>query len=125
MSNYKRVYVEGGSYFFTVVTYRRQPILTHFESRRILRQVVIEVREQYPFKINAWVLLPDHFHCIWTLPEGDADYSKRMGLIKSEFSSRAKSLFYRSEWMNKSRSLSDLRKKEVIFLLKPYKRYGL
>ena len=97
VSNYKRVYVEGGSYFFTVVTYRRQSILTLSESRSILRQIVFDVREQYPFKINAWALLPDHFYCILKLPEDDTDYSKRMGLIKSEFSSQAKSIFYRPE----------------------------
>ena len=44
------------------------------------------VKHQYPFTVEAWVLLPEHLHCIWTLPEGDRDYSKRWGLIKAGFS---------------------------------------
>lgn len=48
------------------------------------------VRETHPFVVEAWVLLPDHMHCIWTLPEGDTGYSKRWGLIKSTFTKGAK-----------------------------------
>ena len=103
MSQYRRVRTLGGSYFFTVVTYRRQRLLIHPDSRRILREVVQEVRREYPFVIDAWVLLPDHTHCVWTLPEGDSDYSKRWGLIKARFSKRANELFKREEWMNKSK----------------------
>jgi putative transposase len=51
-----------------------------------LRQAVRLTRADRPFEINAWVVLPDHMHCIWTLPEGDADFSTRMGAIKSRFS---------------------------------------
>jgi putative transposase len=75
MSNYRRAKTPGGSYFFTVVTYRRQPLLTLAESRVILREMVREARRNHPFTIDAWVLLPEHPHCIWTLPLGDADYS--------------------------------------------------
>jgi putative transposase len=85
-----------------VVTYRRQQLLIHPESRRILREVVQEVRREYPFIIDVWVLLPDHTHCVWTLPEGDSNYSKRWGLIKARFSKQANELFKREEWMNKS-----------------------
>jgi putative transposase len=49
------------------------------------------------------VLLPDHIHCIWTLPENDCDYSKRWGMIKAGFSKRAKHLFHRNEWMSDSK----------------------
>ena len=56
--------MSGGKFFFTVVTYRRRKILTEPESRYILRQVVDEVRRQYPFFVDAWVLLPDHLHCL-------------------------------------------------------------
>ncbi len=104
MSQYHRVRMEGGSYFFTVVTYRRQPLLTQPESRQILREVVQQVRQEYPFVIDAWVLLPEHMHCIWTLPPGDSDYSKRWGLIKAGFSKRARDLFRRDEWMNTSKA---------------------
>jgi len=103
MSNYRRSKTPGACYFFTVVTYKRQQILTKPESRRILRAVISEVKKEYPFKIDAWVLLPEHIHCIWTLPSGDADYSKRWGLIKLRFSTQAKSLFFRPELINKSK----------------------
>jgi len=43
------------------------------------------VRRRYPFHIDAWVVLPDHLHCIWTLPEGDDDFSMRWRLIKQGF----------------------------------------
>lgn len=52
----------------------------------------MEVRASHPFEIEAWVLLPDHIHCIWQLPEGDRDYSMRWGLIKKEFTKRTKGL---------------------------------
>lgn len=104
MSNYRRAGTPGGSYFFTLVTYRRQPLLTEPDSRRILRESIIEVRRELPFRIDAWVLLPEHLHCIWTLPPGDADFSKRWGLIKAEFSKRAGDPFRRAEWINVSKA---------------------
>ena len=76
MSTYKRAR-DGCAYFFTVVTYGRQPILCLDDSRAALRQAIKEVREERPFEAKAWVLLPDHLHCIWELPEGDFDYSVR------------------------------------------------
>ena len=103
MSHYRRARTFGGSYFFTVVTYRRQPLLIHPESRQILREVIQRVQQQYPFVVDAWVLLPDHTHCVWTLPSGDSDYSKRWSLIKSGFSKRAGELFKREDWINKSK----------------------
>lgn len=83
MSNYRRANTAGGCYFFTVVTHQRQPILTHPECRNILRKAIIAIRDQHPFTIDAWVLLPDHIHTIWTLPENDADFSIRWGKIKA------------------------------------------
>lgn len=65
MPNYRRSQTPGGRYFFTVLTYRRRPLLTDPESRRILREVIIDVRREYPFQIDAWVLLPEHLHCVW------------------------------------------------------------
>ena len=103
MSNYKRSKTPGASYFFTVVTYKRQEILTHPESRKILRKIILDVKKEYPFKIDAWVLLPEHIHSIWTLPTGDHDFSKRWGLIKAGFSSHAKTLFHHPEWINNSK----------------------
>ena len=67
----------GGTFFFTVVTYKRRYILTKPESVNILRKVVDEVKLNHPFTIDGWVLLPEHIHCIWSLPENDSDFSKR------------------------------------------------
>ena len=104
MSRYRRAHTPGGTYFFTVVTYRRREILTEPESWTILRQVIKEVKQRYPFTIDAWILLPDHLHSIWTLPSGDNDYPKRWGMIKAGFTKQAKSLFHRQEWMNESKA---------------------
>jgi putative transposase len=89
MPNYRRAR-EGHAYFFTVVTYRRQPILCLPESRDLLREILFKVRGSHPFIIEAWVLLPDHMHCIWRLPQGDMNYSLRWGLIKAEFTKGSK-----------------------------------
>jgi putative transposase len=51
----------------------------------ILRAVVRDVRDRWPFVIDGWVVLPDHLHCIWTLPLGDADFTNRWRLIKAGF----------------------------------------
>jgi putative transposase len=102
MSTYRRISVPGGTYFFTVVTYRRQKFLTEPKSRQILREVIDEVRENHPFTIQAWVLLPDHIHSLWTLPAGDANFSQRWGLIKAKFSQRVKGFLHKEEWQTAS-----------------------
>ena len=84
MPNYRRSLVPGGTFFFTVVTENRQPILLE-PGRTLLRHCVRQCMNKYPFTIEATALLPDHLHAIWTLPEGDAEYSKRWGFIKKEF----------------------------------------
>jgi putative transposase len=103
MPTYIRAKAPGGTFFFTVVTHRRRKILTRPESREILRVVLAEVRREHPFAIDAWVLLPDHLHCLWTLPEGDNDFSRRWGLIKARFSQKARSWFHQEGWMTDSR----------------------
>lgn len=103
MPNYRRAWVPGGTYFFTVVTYKRRKFLTTPTSRQILRKAINEVRQSYPFTITAWVLLPEHFHCIWVLPEQDQDFSKRWGLIKARFSKMAKNFLHREEWLTDSK----------------------
>lgn len=82
MPNYRRVRHAGGTFFFTLVTKNRRPILVQPRVRAALRQSINQVRESAPFSIDAWVLLPDHLHCILRLPENDADYSRRWGKIK-------------------------------------------
>jgi putative transposase len=85
MSDYRRNYVPGGTYFFTVVTHLRQPFLTSDLARRCLHESIDRVRHQWPFDMVAIVLLPDHFHTVWTLPTGDANYSVRLRRLKELF----------------------------------------
>ncbi len=82
---YRRARVEGGTYFFTVVTHRRRKFLCEPENVAHLREAFRYVMARHPFVIDAIVLLPDHLHAIWTLPEGDADFSTRWRLVKSAF----------------------------------------
>ena len=72
--------------FFTVNLHQRQGNDLLVCEIDLLRQVVQSVRQRYPFHIDAWVVLPDHMHCVFTLPEGDSDFSLRWRLIKSGFS---------------------------------------
>jgi putative transposase len=85
MSNYRRVRVKGGCYFFTLALANRQShLLTdHIE---YLRQAFREVMKAHPFKIDAAVILPEHLHCVLTLPVDDDNYSMRWRQIKSAFS---------------------------------------
>lgn len=82
MPNYRRARIPGGTFFFTVVTASRRPVLTLTATRAALRAAVQNVRNEHPFQVEAWVLLPDHLHCLWRLPEGDADYAMRWAKIK-------------------------------------------
>lgn len=84
MPNYRRADVDGGTYFFTVNTLHRRPFLVHAEVRASLRMAIAHVRTTLPFAIEAWVLLPDHLHCLWTLPPGDTDFATRWRLIKTK-----------------------------------------
>ena len=88
MSDYRRNYVPGGTYFFTIVTYLRQNFLTDELARDCLHEAIAEIQARWPFDIVAIVLLPDHFHTVWTLPRSDAHYSRRLRRIKEEFTRR-------------------------------------
>ncbi len=85
MGDYRRNYVPGGTYFFTVVAHRRKQILISALSRRCLREAITRVQEERPFTLFAIALLPEHLHCVWILPPGEADYSTRWSFIKSVF----------------------------------------
>jgi putative transposase len=85
MPNYRRVWIQGGTYFFTVaIADRTSNILT----ARIddLRGAFRRAHHARPFTLDAIVVLPDHIHAVWTLPSGDADYATRWSHIKAEFS---------------------------------------
>jgi putative transposase len=85
MPNYIRALVPGGTFFFTVALLeRRRGLLT--ERIDDLRSVFADARRRRPFTIDAIVVLPDHLHCIWTLPPGDGDFSGRWHHIKARFS---------------------------------------
>jgi putative transposase len=87
MTDYRRNRVPGGTYFFTVnLADRRSNLLT--QEIDALRNAVRKVRARNPFHIDAWVVLPEHMHCVWTLPDGDTDFSMRWQAIKTEFSKR-------------------------------------
>ena len=83
--DYRRLCVPGGTYFFTLVTYQRRPILTTPEAVEKLRNAFRYTMNRLPFTIVASVILPDHMHFIWTLPQETIDYSTRWRLIKSHF----------------------------------------
>lgn len=84
MVQYRRNKIEGGTYFFTVALHdRERALLTKYIDD--LRVSVRTVMHDKPFHIDAWVVLPDHLHAIWTLPANDADYSGRWRAIKSRF----------------------------------------
>src|SRR6185437_13050313 len=85
MVRYRRNFISGGSFFFTVnLAERRLRLLT--ENVDALRAAFRDTRASHPFTIEAIVVLPDHLHAIWTLPEGDSDFATRWRLIKSGFS---------------------------------------
>jgi putative transposase len=88
MADYRRSKIAGGTYFFTVVAHERRPVLTTEMVRVALREAIQQAKTTLPFQIEAWVLLPDHLHCVWTLPEGDTNYSARWAIIKRLVSGR-------------------------------------
>ncbi len=86
MPDYRRYRIQGGTYFFTVnllERYSNDLLIRHIDT---LRLVVKETRKRWPFHINAWVVLPEHLHCVWTLPPGDDDNANRWRVIKQSFS---------------------------------------
>lgn len=84
MPDYRRYRVPGGVYFFTVNALNRQEdiLVRHIDA---LREAVRRTRIQRPFHIDAWVVMPEHMHCVWTLPPDDDDFSNRWKAIKIRF----------------------------------------
>jgi putative transposase len=85
MPNYIRWRERGASYFFTVVAYKRRNLFDDPSARRLLRRAMVGVRRDYPFDMFACVLLPNHLHCLWTLPDDDDDFPARWANIKRSF----------------------------------------
>jgi putative transposase len=111
MSNYKRLYIEGGTYFFTLVTAKRTPIFAEPEARLILRTAIQKVRRSHPFDIVGMVVLPDHLHALWRLPDGDDDLPLRWRLIKTHmtrYAGRGTRLWQKRYWEHAIRDDRDL-----------------
>jgi REP-associated tyrosine transposase len=87
MPDYRRNRVPGGTFFFTINVLERTSgvLVAHID---VLREAVRKVRASRPFHIDAWVVLPDHMHAVWTLPPDDSDYSSRWKAIKIAFAKR-------------------------------------
>jgi putative transposase len=116
MSTYRRHYLPGGCYFFTVVTYERRPLFKDEERVTLLRSAMRDVMSRRPFEIQAMVVLPDHLHTVWRLPDGDDDYSRRWRDIKHHVSRqidtpltprREKSVWQRRFWEHAIRNEDD------------------
>ncbi|MDP1785734.1 transposase [Nitrosomonas sp.] len=86
MAEYRRAYVPGGSWFFTVNLAERKNNRLLVEKIDLLRSAFEYTKQRYPFRLDAVIILPDHLHCIWTLPQADADFSTRWKLLKGYFS---------------------------------------
>lgn len=84
MVNYRCCKIQGGCYFFTVTLHNRKSQIL-IEHINLLRDAIDRVKKSYPFKMNAYVFLPDHLHMIWTLPVGDNNFSIRWNQIKGLF----------------------------------------
>ena len=82
---YRRAFYPGRTLFFTLVTHGRRPIFASDQTVDILRTAFRRVRDFRSFEIDAFVVLPDHLHCIWTLPPDDTDFATRWRLIKTWF----------------------------------------
>ena len=95
--DYRRIWKPGGTYFFTVNLLQRNNNALLVEEIELLRQVVAKVKGRCPFIIHAWVVLPDHIHCVIELPPNDQDFSLRWRLIKQGFSKALPTHEYRSD----------------------------
>jgi putative transposase len=85
MSQYRRNYIPGGTFFLTLVTYQRMPLFSNPENIHSLRFALSTTRLEMPFEILGAVVLPEHIHFLWTLPPNDSNYSRRVGRLKVLF----------------------------------------
>jgi putative transposase len=101
---YRRVSITGATYFFTLVTERRRQLFREPEAVALFLEAVEKVRTRHSFALDAFVVLPDHLHALWTMPEGDANFSTRWRLIKEAFT-RAYMKTHQAPGRNESRRL--------------------
>ena len=104
MPEYRRARTPGATFFFTVNTHLRQTFLIDADVRSALREGIERVRATMPFQIDAWVLLPDHLHCLWTLPDGDGDFSTRWRVIKTIVTQQCESRLHQDELLSERRA---------------------
>jgi putative transposase len=86
MTQYRRPLMPGATWFFTVNLAERKGNRLLIDKLDNLRSAIRSVQTDHPFRIDAAVILPEHLHCIWTLPPSDSDFATRWGLIKGYFS---------------------------------------
>lgn len=125
MYRYRTSHLPGCTWFFTVVTNNRRALFETPDNVQRLREAVRMVAVSRPFAIDAMVVLPDHIHAVWTLPDGDGDFSTRWRLIKSRFRpvetageslpangrpNRGRALWQRRFWEHEIRDQEDLRR---------------
>ena len=77
--------MSGASYFFTLITHQRARLFSGTKNVDRWHRAVRKIQGVRPFVVEAEVVMPDHLHIIWTLPEADADYATRIRLIKTAF----------------------------------------
>ena len=122
MVDYRRYYLKGGSWFFTVNLRDRESrfLVQHIDA---LRQAVAIVHKQKPFHIDAWVVLPEHLHCIWTLPDNDSDFPSRWRAIKKHFSglTGAHNVWQPRYWEHAIRNQKDYRSHVDYIYINPIK----
>jgi putative transposase len=88
MPDYRRGHVKGGTFFFTMVAHGRFPLFKQESDVNLLIACFRQTMVVHSFIVDAWAILPDHLHIIWTLPENDSDFSVRWKDIKASFSKR-------------------------------------
>jgi putative transposase len=88
MPEYRRDRIPGSVIFITCVTYQRKPIFQTENAVNLLRHAVAQTRKERPFEIMGAVILPEHLHFLWQLPDNDCNYSSRVGRMRGKLKSR-------------------------------------
>lgn len=103
MSHYRRYFQPGGTYFFTLKTEFNASLFANDNAVRLLGTILRKTQNKWPFEMPAIVLLPDHWHALWTLPPGDSNYSARLGWLKLQFTGNYLRAGGKEQWTSASR----------------------